>query len=75
MGNSGEKRKGRRHLPKVGTSTDLKLMHRQQRREIEHDIGLDPYDHPAGKRSLVYPLSGIAFAIVVVGALSLWLFT
>lgn len=75
MGNSGEKRKGRRYLPKVGTSTDLKRMHRQQRREIEHDIGLDPHDRPAGMRALIYLLIGIALAIVVVGALSLWLFT
>lgn len=75
MGNSGEKRKGRRHLPKVGTSTDLKTMHRQQRLEIEHDIGLDPRDHPAGMRALVYLLIGIALVVVVVAALSLWLFT
>jgi hypothetical protein len=75
VGNSGEKRKGRRHLPKVGTSTDMKLMHRRQRREIEHDIGLDPHRGPAARRALVYLLLGIAFAIVVIGALSLWLFT
>ena len=44
MGNSGKKRKGRRHLAKAGTATDLKQMHHQEHREIAHNIGLDTHD-------------------------------
>lgn len=75
MGKSGQKRRGRRHLAKAGTKTDLEQMHHQEHREIEHNLGLDPHDRSAGGRTLVYVLLGIAIAIVVVGALSLWLFT
>lgn len=75
MGNSGKKRKSRQHLAKAGTRTDLQQMHHQERREIEHNVGLDPHDRSSGGRTLTYVLLGIAIAIVVVGALSLWLFT
>jgi hypothetical protein len=75
MGSGGSKRKGRRHLPKAGTKTDLERMHHQERREVAHDLGLDPHDRSAGGRTLSYTLLAIAIAIVVVGALSVWLFT
>jgi CHASE3 domain sensor protein len=75
MGNSGKKRKRRRHLPKAGTATDLQQMHHQEHREIEHNIGLDTHDRTGAGRTLTYVLIGIAIAIVVVAALSLWLFT
>lgn len=75
MGKSGEKRKGRRHLLKAGTQPDLDQMHHQERREIEHNIGLDPHDHSVGTRTVIYVLIGIALAIVVIAAVSIWLFT
>jgi heme/copper-type cytochrome/quinol oxidase subunit 2 len=37
MGNSGEKRKGRRHLLKVGTRPNRDQMHREEQREIGHN--------------------------------------
>ena len=37
MGNSGEKRKGRRHLLKVGTRPNRDQMHNEEQREIGHD--------------------------------------
>jgi hypothetical protein len=42
MGNSGEKRKGRRHLLKAGTRPNRDQMHAEERREIGHNslIGL-----------------------------------
>ena len=58
MGNSGKKRKGRRHLPKAGTATDLKQMHHQEHREIAHNIGLDTHDRSAGERTLTHVLIG-----------------
>ena len=42
MGNSGEKRKGRRHLLKAGTRPNRDQMHGEEQREIGHNslIGL-----------------------------------
>jgi hypothetical protein len=42
MGNSGEKRKGRRHLLKAGTRPNRDRMHAEEQREIGHNslIGL-----------------------------------
>ena len=74
MGNSGKKRKGRRHLPKAGTATDLEQMHHQEQREIAHNIGLDTHDRSAGGRTLTHVLIGIAIAVVVVAVLGFWLF-
>ena len=75
MGNSGKKRKRRQHLPKAGTKTDLEQMHHQERREIGHNIGLDTHDRSGGTRTLTYVLLAIAIAVVVIGALTLWLAT
>lgn len=75
MGSSGKKRRGRRHLAKAGTKTDLEQMHHQREREVAHDIGLDTHDRSGGGRALTYTLLGVALAIVVVAAVSVWLFT
>ena len=40
MGSSGEKRKGREHLPKVGT--DPKREMRDERAAVEENLGLRP---------------------------------
>jgi hypothetical protein len=37
MGNSGEKRKGRRHLLKAGTRPNREQMHSEEQREIGHN--------------------------------------
>jgi len=37
MGNSGEKRKGRRHLLKAGTRPNRDQMHSEEQREIGHN--------------------------------------
>lgn len=37
MGNSGEKRKGRRQLLKAGTRPNRDQMHREEQREIGHN--------------------------------------
>jgi hypothetical protein len=75
MGNSGKKRKGRRHLPKAGTQTDLNQMHHQERREVAHNIGLDTHDRTGGSRTLTYVLIAIALAVVVIGVVTFWLLT
>jgi hypothetical protein len=59
MGNSGEKRKGRRHLLKTGTRPNRDQMHREERREIGHNslIGL-----------------ALAIVVIAVIAAAFWLF-
>ena len=37
VGNSGEKRKGRRHLAKAGTRLDLEHEHSEKQRIVGHD--------------------------------------
>ncbi|HEY7668101.1 MAG TPA: hypothetical protein VIE12_08255 [Actinomycetota bacterium] len=75
MGSAGKKRKGRRHLPKAGTKTDLEQMHHQREREVAHDIGLDTHDRSGGGRTLTYTLIAVAVGIVAIAAISVWLFT
>jgi hypothetical protein len=36
MGSGGMKRKNRRHLPKVGTSTELRYAQHEEQREVFH---------------------------------------
>ncbi len=45
MGSSGEKQKGRQHLPKVGTAPQEEM--RQERAAIEENVGLRPGGVPA----------------------------
>ena len=59
MGKSGEKRKGRRHLLKAGTSPNREQMHREEQREIGHN-------------SLIGLAVAIVAIAVIVGAV--WLF-
>ena len=59
MGNSGEKRKGRRHLLKAGTRPNRDQMHGQEQQEIGHN-------------SLIGLVVAIAAIALVVGAF--WLF-
>lgn len=59
MGNSGEKRKGRRHLLKVGTRANRDQMHSEEQREIAHNslIGV-----------------AVVIAVIVVALAAFWLF-
>ena len=59
MGNSGEKRKGRRHLLKVGTKPNRDQMHGEEQREI-------------GRNSLIGIAVVIVVSAAVVAAF--WLF-
>jgi len=40
MGSSGEKRKGREHLPKVGTAEQREMS--QEREAVEENLGIRP---------------------------------
>jgi len=59
VGKSGEKRKGRRHLPKAGTGPARDQMHRERGREIGHN-------------SLIGLVVVIVLIVAIVGAF--WLF-
>ncbi|MGH9277457.1 MAG: hypothetical protein ACRD12_05035 [Acidimicrobiales bacterium] len=47
MGNAGEKRKGRKHLPKVGTKAEDDYAIHHERMAIEEQMGLRPGGIPA----------------------------
>jgi hypothetical protein len=59
MGNSGEKRKGRRHLPKVGTKPARDQMHGEEQDEV-------------ARNSLLGII--VVIVIVVVAVAAIWLF-
>jgi hypothetical protein len=59
MGNSGEKRKGRRHLPKVGTKPNRDKMHGEEQDEV-------------ARNSLLGIL--VVVVIIAVAAAAFWLF-
>ena len=42
MGSAGEKRKGRKHLPKVGTATEEEYATRRDREAVEANLGVRP---------------------------------
>lgn len=42
MGSAGEKRKGRKHLPKVGTAPEREYAQRHEREAVEENLGIRP---------------------------------
>ncbi len=68
MGSSGMKRKGRRHLPKVGTrpQTEQELRDRRQ-------VALHPFtDEPFSRRGPGYGIvAGIVMVVVAIGVIAL----
>jgi len=72
VGSSGSKRKGRQHLPKVGTPKDLEWRRHEHLEEAIHPFS----DEPDRRRSSVGAIVAIAvLALVLVGILGLILFT
>jgi len=72
VGSSGEKRKGRQHLPKVGTPKDMAWDRHERIEEALHPFS----DNPDRRRG---PLGAIvlvaAVVLVLVGIFALILFT
>jgi hypothetical protein len=72
VGSSGEKRKGRQHLPKVGTPKDLAWERHERIEEALHPFS----DDPDGRRSPVgAAVAIVVLAVVLLGILGLILFT
>ena len=61
MGSAGEKRKGRKHLPKVGTATEEEYATRRDRQAVEENLGIRP-------GSMVAWVVGAMLVIAVVAA-------
>ncbi len=63
MGSSGQKRKGRDHLPKVGTAPEREI--RQEREAVEANLGI----RPGGVLALVVGVLLVVAGIVAIVAL------
>jgi hypothetical protein len=62
MGSSGMKRKGRRHLPKVGTRAEM-----EHQLEDRRALALHPFsEDPLGRRRRGLSLAAIVLVLVVV---------
>ena len=61
MGSAGMKRKGRRHLPKVGTRPANDYALHERRAEALHPFSTDP----SRQRGARYRIAGLVVALVV----------
>ncbi|MET0144504.1 MAG: hypothetical protein ABW122_00500 [Ilumatobacteraceae bacterium] len=68
MGSSGEKRKGRRHLPKVGTRPAM-----EQELHDRRTMALHPFSaEPIPRRRNVWGIGGIVVALIAaIGVIAL----
>ena len=68
MGSSGMKRKGRKHLPKVGTrAADEHELH-DRRESALHPFAEDPFDRRPGPGSAV--IAALVVLVVVIGVVA-----
>ncbi len=73
MGSSGMKRKGRRHLPKVGTRPAIKYDVQEHRQRALHPFAADP---SRGGRTSSATLIAVAFVVILaIGVIALLVFT
>ena len=66
MGSSGEKRKGRRHLPKVGTPADMEWERHERTEEALHPFSDDPGRRRSPAVTAVTVVVVIVVALVVI---------
>lgn len=66
MGSSGEKRKGRKHLPKAGTRPDRERLLHRERAEVMHGVGLHTprEERTRGGRAGMSLATGVLAALV-----------
>jgi hypothetical protein len=73
MGSSGSKRKGRQHLPKVGTPANNQHELEARRERALHPFAEDPSAHSRGASSSA--MAVIVAVVVAIGVVGLIIFT
>ena len=68
MGKSGMKRKGRQHLPKVGTPANREYEIHERRKEALHPFSSNP-DARRGPSSTVVAIAVVLLAVIAIIAL------
>jgi hypothetical protein len=66
VGSSGEKRKGREHLPKVGTRSEERGATRRDREAVEENFGIRPGSAVAKVLGLVFVVLAVAGIIALI---------
>jgi len=74
MGSSGMKRKGRQHLPKVGTKPSNERERHAQLEEAMHPFSADPNRRGTGS-GLGVIITVLVAIVVIAGVIALILFT
>ena len=69
MGSSGSKRKGRRHLPKVGTRQANEHQLHDRREAALHPFTEDPFDRRRGPSTTVIAI--IVAVVVLIGVIAI----
>jgi hypothetical protein len=68
MGSSGMKRKGRRHLPKVGTRPAMEYELEDRRDQALHPFAEDPWKRRSASTGII---GGIVAVVVAIGVIAL----
>ena len=71
MGSSGEKRKGRKHLPKVGTAPERRYSQHEEREAVVENFGIHEGQASGWARILVWVLIIAVVGGGLIGAISL----
>ena len=71
MGSSGEKRKGRKHLPKVGTAQERRYAQHEEREAVVENFGIHEGQASGWARILVWVLIIAVVGGGLIGAISL----
>jgi hypothetical protein len=66
VGSSGEKRKGRRHLPKVGTPADMEWERHEHIEEALHPFSDDPGRRRGRTVTIITVVVALVVALVVI---------
>ena len=70
MGSSGSKRKGRKHLPKVGTPANNRHELEARRERALHPFSEDPFDGHGRGYGLIAVIVAIVIAIGVIALIA-----
>ena len=69
MGSSGSKRKGRRHLPKVGTRPANEHQLHDRREAALHPFSEDPFDRRRGPTTVIVAI--LVALVVLIGVIAI----